>query len=132
MKRIPLKKAYFGVATVDINGDIQFWNLFDNLRVKLSVASYVVMTPEAKKLLLMDPCRFCFGDVWSRCEYEFVVNRWPFGEKDLVSGGRKMDVYQMFVEPNKDHLMTIVNSISKSSARKYLAEERKKRRKASK
>lgn len=121
--------AYFGVCNLDFNGEISTWNLFDNLRVKWSVAKYVSMTPEERKLLSSEPYRFCFGDVWGRCEYEWIVNRWPYSEEDKVTDGKKVDVFQMYVEPNKDYLMEIVNKISVTSAKNYLREERKRYKK---
>lgn len=115
-----LNKAYFGVTTLE-NNKLRTWNLFDNLRVKWSVARYVAMSKEERKNLVSEPYRFCFGDVWGRCEYECVLLPWPsMNEKKAL----KVDVFQLYVEPNKDYLMEIVDSISVTSAKQYLREER--------
>ena len=124
-----INEAYFGVGTRDFNtGEMTFWNLFANGRVKWSVAKYITMTNEMKKTLLSDPLHFCFGDVQGRCEYEFVVCPWGgLDENDkVVDVGEKVDVFKMYVEPNADYLMKIVDSISVISAKEYLRDERKK------
>ena len=126
--KMNLNEAYFGVCNLDFNGEIRTWNLFDNLRVKWSVARYVTMSKKEREQLLVSPIHFCFGDVWHRCEYEWIVNRWLCSENDKVCEGKKVDVFDVYVLPNEKHLMEIVNSITKSSAKKYLKEERERLR----
>ena len=129
MKKIKLEEAYFGVSTLTFNGkELRYWNLFENLRVKWSVARYVAMSKKEREQIWVSPIHFCFGDVWRRCEYEWIVNRWPCDENDKVCEGKKVDVFDVYVLPNEKHLMEIVNSITKSSAKKYLKEERKRLR----
>ena len=85
------------------------------------MARYVTMCKEEREALLSDPVRFCFGDVWSRCEYEYLIRPMVGDDEDEI----KMDVFQMYVEPNASYLMSIVDRITKTSAQKYLREERK-------
>ena len=126
-KKIKLDDAYFGVNLYSLNYSslekrkIETYNLFNFGRVKWSVARYVTMTKEEQEVMLSDPVRFCFGDVWGRCEYEYLVRPMVSDDKDEV----KTDVFQMYVEPNAKYLMSIVNRITKTSAQKYLREERK-------
>lgn len=121
MKKQKLDDLYFGVCTVDFNSkQIRSWNLFDNLRIKWSVACYVTMSEQERKSLT-DPFRFCFGDVWGRVEYEMIVGD-MFGDiKDM----QKTDVYSLFCEPNRAYLMSLVDSVSENSAKTYMREERK-------
>lgn len=126
-KKIDLNEAYFGIKLFSLSYSshkerkIETYNLFDFLRVKWSVAKYVTMSEEERKSLLSNPLRFCFGDVAGRCEYEYIVRPMVSKEEDE----KKVDVFQMYVEPNADYLMSIVDNISVSSAQKYLREEKK-------
>lgn len=103
---------------------LETYNLFDFVKVRWSVAKYATMSEEERKSLLSDPLWFCFGDVAGRCEYEYIIR--PMGSEE--EDEKKVDVYQMYVEPNAEYLMKIVNSVSVSSAKKYLSEERKRRK----
>lgn len=136
-KKVKLDDLYFGVKLFPLSFDSQegsknltTYNLFDFGRVKWSVARWATMNEKERKEIFSDALKFCFGDVWSRCEYEFVVSPWGgLGENDkVVDVGTKVDTYQMYVEPNADLLMKMVNSVSVNSAKKYLAEERKRRK----
>ena len=122
MKKQKLDDLYFGVCTVDFNSKkIRSWNLFDNLRIKWSVACYVTMSEQERKSLT-DPFRFCFGDVWGRVQYEMqVAEMFAKNENDW----QKTDVYTLFCEPNKDYLMSLVDSVSVNSAKEYIRAERK-------
>lgn len=129
LKKISIDKAYFGVKLFELSYSshkerkIETYNLFDFGRVKWSVAKYVVMGKEKRKSLANNPLRFCFGDTAGRCEYECIVR--PMVSKREHE--KKVDIYQMYVEPNADYLMSIVGRISVSSAQKYLREERRHR-----
>lgn len=134
-KKAKLNDLYFGIklyplsySSKDKLKELTTYNLFDFGRVKWSVAKYVTMSEEEKKALLTrDPLLFCFGDVWSRCEYEFVVCPWGgLDENDKVSDvGIKVDTYEMYVKPNAKLLMDMVNSVTVNSAREYLRKDRK-------
>lgn len=126
-----LDKLYFGVVLYPLSyGSSQdrkptVYNLFDFGRVKWAVAKYVTMTPENKKKI-EDPAMFCFGSVWGRTEFEFMVCPWPYLEGDKIEDcGAKVDVYEMYVKPNIEHLMELVNSVSVNSAKKCLKENRR-------
>lgn len=126
-----IDEAYFGVCIRDFNtGKIKSYNLFNSSRVKWSVARYVIMSKEERDSLFSDPLHFCFGDVQGRCEYEFMVCPWGgLNENDkVVDVGEKVDIFKMYVEPNADYLMELVNSISVNSAKRYLRNERKRLR----
>ena len=134
-KKLNINKLYFGVKLYPVLcrdkselKELDTFNLFDLSRVKWSVARYVTMTEKEKKSLLSDPLHFCFGDTWGRCEYEFVVCPWGgLDENDKVlEVGIKVDTFEMYVKPNADLLMDMVNRVSISSAKEYLRDERKK------
>lgn len=135
--KIKLEDAYFGIKLYPISyrskdelKGLSTYNLFNFGRVKWSVAKYVTMDDKEKNSLLSDPLRFCFGDVWGRTEYEFIVCPWGGldGNEKVSDVGIKVDAFEMYVEPNATLLMDIVNRISENSARKYLREERARRR----
>lgn len=136
MKKTKLNDLYFGVKLYPMSGSIGgkrnlvTYNLFGFGRVKWSVAKWVLMNEKERKSLWGDPLNFCFGDVWSRCEYEFMVCPWGGLDKNdkVTDVGIKMDTFEMYVKPNADLLMKMVNSVSKNSAREYLREERKLRK----
>lgn len=101
------------------------YNLFELSKVKWSVARWVTMSDEEKKEIT-NPLHFIFGDVWSRTEFEFVICPWPYGDGEGVSdNGQKVDTFTMYVEPNAELLMNMVNSVSVPSAKKYMTEWRK-------
>lgn len=109
--------------------EIESFNLFDVPRVKLSVAHYVVRKERGEDV--ENPLFACFNDVWSRVQFEYIIVPFPFREDyDIDKVGKKVDIYTMYVEPNKDLLMDMVNSVSLNSARKVIAEERKRWKKA--
>ena len=121
-----LDNLYFGVKLFELSNVKQYghkletYNLFDFSRVKWSVARYVTMTDEKKKSLLSDPLHFCFGDTWGRCESEMLIRPLVSDEEDTL----KTDIFQMYVEPNANLLMEMVNSVSVNSAKKYLREQK--------
>lgn len=115
-----LSDAHFGVMVWDSNEHkLKSHNLFDLARNKHFVAEYVAH-PERHPQ--GDWALFCFGDVWSRAQYEYQVGG-LFGDYS-----QKIDVWSMYVEPNRQALYDIIHSISKSSALAYLREERKARK----
>lgn len=128
-EKMDINDLYFGIvmnqmsySSEEERGNIKTYNLFDMSKVKLSVAMYVTMSDERKENLA-SPLHFCFGDVWSRTEYEFMMCPWPYKDGDFVEQvGHKVDMFRMYVEPNGELLMDIVNRVTKSSAQKYLRE----------
>ena len=122
---------YFGVRSASgswSRGDkftLDVWNIFDNSRVKLAVASWVIETNKDPKFTEdHEFLLWCFGEVHWRCEYEFQVLSWPDHEGDEPT---KVDVYEMFLEPNETILKQMVSEVSLASAKKYRNEERKRR-----
>lgn len=122
-----LNDLYFGIKLYSLSysnekerQELQTYNLFDLSKVKWSVARYVAMDEEEKKNLLSSPLHFCFGDVWSRTQFEFIINTWPYKDDEKISNGLKVDTWTMYVEPNAEYLMELVNSVDKKSAEEYL------------
>ena len=135
-KKIDINDLYFGIRLYSLSYSskearkLEIYNLFNFSRVKWSVARYVTMAEEEKKTLLSDPLSFCFGDTWGRCEYEFMVCPWGGLDNDdkVVDVGLKVDTFEMYVKPNAEYLMSLVNRVSVTSAKKYMSEERKRLR----
>lgn len=127
-----IDSLYFGIKLMPLSYNseesrtaLKTYNLFGFSKIKWSVARWVTMSDEEKKNIT-SPLHFLFGDVWSRAEYEFIVCPWPYGDGEGVSdNGQKVDTFTMYVEPNAKLLMDMVNSVSVSSAQKYLREWRK-------
>lgn len=133
MKKTKLKDLYFGVVLYEFSWSgkdkrqLKTYNLFDSLRVLRSVAYWVVESHKYPKFAQThDFLKWCFGDVRARAEWEFIVCPWGgLQEEDrVVDVGIKVDTYRMYVEPNAKHLRELVDSVSVSSAKKFLAEER--------
>lgn len=114
-ERINFNDLYYGICSMDQNTKkMVSYNIFDIYRVKRSVADWVMMSDE-RKSGIEDPIRFCFGDTWSRVEYEWIVSPWP--PKDGEE--QKVDVYSMYVEPNRALLMDMLDNVSLKSAREW-------------
>lgn len=114
-ERINFNDLYYGICNMDGNtGKMKSYNVFDIYRVKRSVADWVMMSDE-RKSEIEDPIRFCFGDTGGRVEYEWGVSPWP--PKENV--GEKVDVYDMYIEPNRALLMDMLDNISLKSAREW-------------
>ena len=131
-EKVNINKLYFGIKLFSLSyanenerTTLKTYNLFDFSRVKWSVARYVTMSDKEKKTLLSDPLHFCFGDVWGRTEFEFMVCPWPYSDKDTIdNSGVKVDTFSLYVKPNEKLLMDMVNSVSIDSAKAYLKKER--------
>ena len=128
-----LDKLYFGVVMYPLSygnkeqaKTLTAYNLFSFARVQWAVASYASKTPEEKKKI-KDPLFYCFSSVWSRCEFELVVCPWGgLGDDDKATEvGTKVDIYELYVKPNAEYLLSLVNSVSPSSAKAYLREWKK-------
>lgn len=114
-ERINFNDLYYGICNMDDNtGEMKSYNVFDIYRVKRAVADWVMMKDE-RKAEIEDPIRYCFGDVWSRCEYEWIVTPWPPRDNQ----GEKVDVYDMYIEPNRALLMDMLDNVSLKSAREW-------------
>lgn len=133
--KISIDSLYFGIKlpkmsylSFDERNELKTYNLFDFPCVKFSVARWVTMKEEDKKRI-GNPLSFLFCDVRGRCEYEFVVSPWPYEDNSKIEDfGRKVDIWTMYVEPNKELLLDLVSRVTPNSARIYLREERKRYR----
>lgn len=128
-----IEDAYFGYVKPEMNyrskseRKLATYNLFNSSRVRRSVAKWVTMGDEERKRHNFLP--YCFSDACGRAEYEWTISPWPYDEGALVSDeGVKTDAYESYIRPNEKILRQIVDSISVSSATRYLREERKRRR----
>lgn len=129
-RKTSIDKLYFGIVAESFNyhgaGDERFraHNLFEVGNVKWSVAYWVASDAKFKKE--HDLISWCFSGVRGKCEYEFIVCPWPYKAGETVpEAGTKVDIYSMYVEPNAPILIELVNSVSVSSAKRFLAEGRK-------
>lgn len=135
-KKLNINKAFFGVQlfslsySSDTKRELKTYNLFDFSSVKFSVAFYITASEKFKKQYIENPLHFCFGEVQHASEFEFWIARWggTTGKEKVKNVAEKTDIYDLYVIPNADLLMDIVSRISISSAKKYLSEERKRKR----
>lgn len=108
-----LSNLYFGIKYKSlVNNELKACNLFELPMVKKSVAYYVLMDETERKKHILDPAFFCFGDLQGRTEWEFEVD------------GKRTNVYEMYIEPNRDYLIGLVDSVSQFEAKKYLKEHK--------
>lgn len=123
--KISIDSLYFGYKNYAMSytsGEerkIETRNLFDSSRVLRSVAMWVLMPEKEKKEY--DALSWCFGDVKGRAEYEFIMSPWVGGGEE-----QKVDIYKMYVEPNRELLLDLISRVTPNSAREYLREEKKK------
>lgn len=123
--KLKLRDLSFKVFMVDLNGS-HHYDIFGSYRVLESIAMYVLWSPEErKKHIHSSPLRWCFGDLDGNANYEFMMNAWPYGNDDKISDGEKVSLYRLCVEPNEEFLMDLVARVSKTSARQFLREERR-------
>lgn len=110
---IKLDDLYFGIKRDDFNTkEMNTENLFKSLRVLSSIAIWKTL-PEERKAE-MDALSFCFGDTRARVEYEFQIGSlW----KDKAE---KRDVYWLFVEPNRDYLLSLIDKVDVKDCKRFL------------
>lgn len=127
--KMKLDDLYFGIVMhplsygyEDERNRLVTYNLFGTSKIQWAVARYITMKDE-ERANIDDPLLFCFSDVWGRTEYEFIMCPWPYGDEDKVElVGKKVDIYTMYVEPNRELLMDLVSRVTVSSAKKYMSE----------
>lgn len=112
-----ISDLYFGVCYWDFNKKrLETVNLFSLPKVQRDVAFYVI-----DKDARFDPLLRCFHSVWGRCQFEMMVDGFP------ESGHRqKVDLYDLYVRPNRDHLLDLVSQVSEYQAKKWIREYNKK------
>lgn len=116
-----INDLYFGYMQFDPNtGRLTRHNLFGDYRVKRSVARWITLG-RRRGMLSSDLLHFCFFETWGRAEYEFVIEPWV-GK----GGSQKVDIWTMYVLPNRALLENMVKSVSVSSARAWLKEQKRK------
>lgn len=109
-KLVKTNNLYFGVKYRDsLNKQFQTINLFDIPRVKEDIASYI-KHKEKGDYSPLSPLYHCFGSVQGRCEWEWVVD--DIGTRDMNQTAEKVDIYSMYVEPNAEYLLELVNSLT--------------------
>lgn len=113
-----LSEAQFNVM-VERNGQLKFINVFKHPNVAWWVAKWRTSKAFRDSYRQHDPFFCCFCDFWSRAEFELVVQGFLSNDE-----GHKMDVYEMFLKPNKIAIWQIIESISVNSCREYLREFR--------
>lgn len=122
--KIKLTDLYFGYKNYEMSYSsgrerkIVTYNLFGSSRVLRSIALWVLM-PE-KERNDHDALSWCFSDVRCRSEYEFVMSPWAGGGEP-----EKVDIWTMYVEPNRELLLGLISRVTPNSARQYLRDERK-------
>ena len=128
--RMSIDDLYFGIRQPKISYyrdeekyELDTYNLFALSGVKDSVARWVTMTP-VQRARITDPLMFLFGDVWSRTQFEWMVGPWPYEDGMLVENCEKVDVFKMYVLPNKGLLMDLVSRVTITSAKRYIKRER--------
>lgn len=85
--------------------------------IRKSVASYIIHKDNLD-YKIKDPLFYCFGDVQGRVEWEWAVD--AINARDMNQSSQKVDVYSMYIKPNKDYLMILVNQIPITEAKKYI------------
>lgn len=122
--KIELTDLYFGYKNYAMSyaggekRELESHNLFQGSRTLQSVAMWVLMPEEEKKK--HDALSWCFIDVRGRAQYEFMVSPWVGEGKP-----QRVDIWTMYVEPNKELLLDLVFRVSPDSARAYLKEREK-------
>lgn len=113
-----LSDAHFGVVMVQYGSqEMTEVNIFDFGSIKWAVANYIAY-PE--KRLPGDWLSHCFFDCRGKCEFEFLLMG-----RDGRGEPKKVDIWTMYIEPNRRVLYDIVQSISKTSCLQYIRAERK-------
>lgn len=122
-EEIDIEDLYFGCMNYDFNlKKMVKHNLFGSTRVLRSIATYRTRKEELENdawLGEFDPLRYCFGDLDGHAEYEMAVGSLFETEYE------KMSLWKMYVVPNADLLMSMVNSVSIESCEQWLKENKR-------
>lgn len=123
-EEIDIKDLYFGCMNYDFNRkEIVQYNLFGSMRVLRSIAIYRTRKDELENDDWyrdgFDPLRFCFGDLDGHVEYEMQVGG-AFEDET-----KKMSLWDMYVVPNADLLLSMVNNVSIESCERWLEENKR-------
>lgn len=116
-----LQDIYFGVQYWDSNAKkMTTINIFEHPKVRRAVAEYRLHPDRYKGHNIID---LIFSDFRGRCEYEWMVMDWPRQEISM-----KVDVFDSYIEPNRNLLLELINLPSKNSCVEWLKEYRKQKR----
>ena len=112
-----LEKAFFGIRRHNFNtNEFDAENLFGSIRVLRSIAMLRTQKYFKEKYTSVDDViSFCFGDTRGRVEYEMGLCP-VFKDEEC----EKVDVYFMYVIPNKKLLYDMVMNFSIASCRRVL------------
>ncbi len=119
-----IEDLYFGCVNYDFNhSKIEKFNLFNSTRVLHSIAIYKIRQQELEEQEWLggkfDPLRFCFGDLDGHVEYEMQVGG-AFENKT-----EKLSLWDMYVVPNANLLMAMVNNVSIESCERWIEENKR-------
>lgn len=112
-----LDELYFGACRIGFDSnEIETFNIFDSLAVRHSIAMWFVY-PELHKD--RDLISWIFIHYKGKIEEEFEV-------KSLFSKqeGIKTDVYDMYIEPNREYLTSLINKVSIADCKAFLVKQR--------
>lgn len=106
---------------------LEYFNIFDSIRVKRSVALWVAnfvphdQTPETAFM------QWCFGDLRGRNEYE--IGMCPnnlIGSENATDVSVRISIYDAFLANNEPVLRALVDSVDVASAERWLGEDTRK------
>lgn len=122
-EEIDIRDLHFGCLNWNPNSrKLEPFDLFRSVRVLDSIANYRLRKEELELIEWFggefDPVRYCFGNLWGHVEYEMMVSE-MIGDKT-----EKMSLYEMYVLPNKEILMDMVEQVSLESCEKWLKERK--------
>lgn len=116
-----IQDLYFGVMLPEHNTRSEPWlkpgNLFDCGWIRYWAAKWVLENPQSASPIT-NPLSYIFGDVWARAEYEWSVG--PLYSNEGAT--QKLDLYEAYVKPNEELLLSMIKECSKNSARQYIRE----------
>ena len=111
-----IDEAYFGVMLPEHSGPtkgntrLRLYNIFDHQDVRRAISIY-----KTGDIMIDDPLFFCFAGFWKRSQYEYRIS-------DGFRTPIKIDVYDLYIEPNKEYLLKIIDLIDKKDCKKWLKE----------
>ena len=119
-----IENLYFGIKLFGFNTrKLEDQNLFSSYRILRSIALYIAEYKDNNEdNFIEDPLVFCFGDTRGRVEYEYYIS----GPTERET--YKVDVWDMYIAPNRNHLMKLVNLVSKESAERWVKEDERRRK----
>lgn len=125
-----ITELYFSCKCYDFpSNKLKTYNIFGYDRVLYAIATYKLKgyTPLKKNLTAREYrdslFKFIFGDFWGRAEWEFCVCPVSSDSTQI----QKVDVFEMYLEPNNGFLLSLVDQVSVSSCREWLRDYNERR-----